>query len=214
MKKVEGIKSRMVLLGAMLLCLGMLLSVAMVRTVQADEEKAKVWFTYSDGTVQRPDEKNAIWLRETDTGAFQTDAKAGDTVWSCEERFLVIGTGYHDHTWIDPETGAFQDCEHVPTRGGVTAELQDKDGQVLATFIIRIVDKKEDLKDIIKTEAGKKGDVNGDGKVNIADVKKLLRIISSETENEVSLQVADINGDGKINIADVKKLLRNVAESL
>lgn len=214
MRRVEAVRHRIVLLGAMLLCLGVLLSVAMAKDVQADGQDAQIWFAYSDGTIQRPDEKNAIWLRYTDTGAFQTDAKAEDVVWSCEERFLVIGTGYHDHAWIDPETGTFSDCEYVPTRGGVTAELQDKEGHVLATVVLRIVDEKEDLKDIVKTEAGTKGDINGDGKVNIADVKKLLRMITSETDNKLSIEVADINGDGKINIADVKKLLRNITESL
>ena len=50
---------------------------------------------------------------------------------------------------------------------------------------------------------GLKGDVNGDGEVNIADVNVLIDIILSGKPADR----ADINGDGEVNIADVNTLI-------
>ena len=48
-----------------------------------------------------------------------------------------------------------------------------------------------------------KGDVNGDGEVNIADVNALINIILSGGSSEN----ADVNGDGEVNIADVNAVI-------
>ena len=55
-----------------------------------------------------------------------------------------------------------------------------------------------------------KGDVNGDGKINIADVNRLFRYTSKK---EIILSdkqyfAADVNLDKKVNIADVNRLFR------
>ncbi len=50
----------------------------------------------------------------------------------------------------------------------------------------------------------KKGDVNGDGQVTIADVTALVNIILGKGE---SSKMADINGDGSVTIADVTALV-------
>ena len=50
-----------------------------------------------------------------------------------------------------------------------------------------------------------KGDVNGDGKVNVSDVTTLVNmILGTIPKNEA---VADINGDGKVNVSDVTALV-------
>ncbi|MBQ3730828.1 MAG: dockerin type I repeat-containing protein, partial [Muribaculaceae bacterium] len=49
-----------------------------------------------------------------------------------------------------------------------------------------------------------KGDVNGDGEVNIADVNALIDIILKGTSGNPS---ADVNGDGEVNIADVNSII-------
>ena len=46
---------------------------------------------------------------------------------------------------------------------------------------------------------GIKGDVNGDGEINIADVNVILEHIWNDTIS----QMADVNGDGEVNIADI-----------
>lgn len=48
------------------------------------------------------------------------------------------------------------------------------------------------------------GDMNGDGKINIVDVTKLVAGFRGKTD---SAYFMDVNGDGKINIVDVTKLV-------
>ena len=44
-----------------------------------------------------------------------------------------------------------------------------------------------------------KGDVNGDGKVDDADIQEVTNIITGDSENPNG----DVNGDGKVNVADI-----------
>lgn len=60
------------------------------------------------------------------------------------------------------------------------------------------------------------GDVNEDGKINSADVTRLLRYLANRNPqtgvSSVTVGIgADCNGDGKINSADVTRLLRYLA---
>lgn len=50
----------------------------------------------------------------------------------------------------------------------------------------------------------KKGDVNGDGNVTIADVTALVNIILGKNDKKA---IADVNGDGPVTIADVTALV-------
>jgi hypothetical protein len=45
------------------------------------------------------------------------------------------------------------------------------------------------------------GDVNGDGKINVADAIRILQY-DSKLYSDIDVTVADVNGDGKINVAD------------
>ncbi len=59
------------------------------------------------------------------------------------------------------------------------------------------------------------GDVNGDGKVNAADARLILRVSASLDTLEgigATVEVADMNGDGKVNAADARKVLRKAAK--
>ena len=151
MKRKTAAKRFLLIALTLVLCCGGILPEVGVQTVRADEVASTVWFAYENGNIQTPDEKNAIILRPEDVGQFKTNASPGTVTWNCEERFLIIGTGWEDHKWIHPQTGAFQPCENVPTRGGVTAEILDKDGNVLYIFIIRIVDDKQLINAVLKT---------------------------------------------------------------
>lgn len=53
----------------------------------------------------------------------------------------------------------------------------------------------------------KKGDVNGDGKVNVADVTTLVNVLHSEAEKPAA---ADVNGDSDVDADDVKALVELV----
>lgn len=52
-----------------------------------------------------------------------------------------------------------------------------------------------------------KGDVNGDGSVNISDVNVLISIILGATLDADTMKRADVNEDGSINISDVNEVI-------
>ena len=57
------------------------------------------------------------------------------------------------------------------------------------------------------------GDVNGDGKINIADATAIQKHVAELiTLNERQLKAADVNHDGKVNIADATAIQKYVAE--
>ena len=58
-----------------------------------------------------------------------------------------------------------------------------------------------------------KGDVNGDGEVNIADVNALINIILGSTADAETMMRADVNEDGEVNIADVNALINIILGS-
>ena len=66
-----------------------------------------------------------------------------------------------------------------------------------ATDIIKV--------DIIPYTNFIKGDVNGDGKVNVSDVTALINMILGITTTDQTR--ADVNGDGKVNVSDVTALI-------
>ena len=51
-----------------------------------------------------------------------------------------------------------------------------------------------------------KGDVNGDGKVNAADVTTVYNYIADSNATSLTLDQVDINGDGKVNATDITDL--------
>ena len=51
-----------------------------------------------------------------------------------------------------------------------------------------------------------KGDVNGDGKVNSADVTTVYNYIADSSATSLTLDQVDINGDGKVNATDITDL--------
>ena len=60
----------------------------------------------------------------------------------------------------------------------------------------------------VTAPAGLRGDVNGDGSVNIADVTMLIGyVLSRNATSGINLQLADVNNDNDINIADVTTLI-------
>lgn len=57
-----------------------------------------------------------------------------------------------------------------------------------------------------------KGDVNGDGEINIADVNALLYIILGGAVDEETQERADVNDDNEIGIADVNAVINIILE--
>jgi len=60
----------------------------------------------------------------------------------------------------------------------------------------------------MRADVAKRGDVNADSEVNIADVNTLISIILGQsTPDETEAARADVNSDGEINIADVNQVI-------
>ena len=60
----------------------------------------------------------------------------------------------------------------------------------------------------VELTASQRGDINGDGLVNVADVSALIQIVLNSSP--VNLSVADLSGDGQVNVADVTALIQLV----
>lgn len=74
-----------------------------------------------------------------------------------------------------------------------------------ATRTYEITVEREDVSNALKIHL--KGDINGDGKVNVVDVAKANAHAKKTVYIEdYELLCADINGDGKVNVVDVAKM--------
>jgi hypothetical protein len=61
---------------------------------------------------------------------------------------------------------------------------------------------------------GVKGDISGDGRINVVDVSKLYAHVKQTTPlNGDTLFIADISGDNRINVVDVSKLYASVKQT-
>lgn len=58
----------------------------------------------------------------------------------------------------------------------------------------------------------KKGDVNGDGVVNIADIVEVVNSILGKQSDRFNAQAADVNGDGKVDEQDLQGIVVPVVE--
>ena len=66
----------------------------------------------------------------------------------------------------------------------------------------------------INKDVYKKGDINGDGKINIKDWNILYAYINETmTLSSEELQRADVNEDGKINVKDLNRLYEHITET-
>ena len=52
-----------------------------------------------------------------------------------------------------------------------------------------------------------RGDVDGDGNVNIVDVTALINYLLGGSASDINLTAADCNTDGSVNITDVTALI-------
>ena len=52
-----------------------------------------------------------------------------------------------------------------------------------------------------------RGDVNGDGKVDVSDVNMVINIILGATVSDELRAAADLNDDGTVDVADVNAII-------
>ncbi|MBE6707616.1 MAG: hypothetical protein E7578_00050 [Ruminococcaceae bacterium] len=56
------------------------------------------------------------------------------------------------------------------------------------------------------------GDVNGDEKINLSDVSKLLQYVAKWEVENFAEDAADVNDDGKVNLTDASRMLQYIAK--
>jgi len=56
------------------------------------------------------------------------------------------------------------------------------------------------------------GDVNGDTKINLTDVSKLLQYVAKWNVENFAEAAADVNADGKVNLSDAARMLQYIAK--
>ena len=98
----------------------------------------------------------------------------------------------------DTNTNPFKKCTHITLY--VPKESLDK---YLADS--RYKGKFKEIK-AIPDSPSLKGDVNGDGKVNAADVTTVYNYIANPEATGLTLDKVDINGDGNVNATDITDL--------
>lgn len=118
-----------------------------------------------------------------------------DATWDDQEHedfqhsyFLVGNSNFEDHTMNLPTDEGGDFLYELPKANDTDYEYKD------------------DEKDEVIT-----GDVTGDGKVDIQDLRTVLRVVcDKETLNEAKLLAADVTGDGEVDIQDLRMILRYV----
>ena len=62
-----------------------------------------------------------------------------------------------------------------------------------------------------EVEFGIKGDVNGDGVVDVADISSIISVMAGET-TDFSPTAADVNGDDQVDVADISTVITIMAQ--
>lgn len=63
-------------------------------------------------------------------------------------------------------------------------------------------------------DAGRPGDINNDGLVNVADAVLLINHYLNGTTDELPLGVADVNNDGEVNVSDAVEIINRYLNNL
>lgn len=163
----------------------------------------------SDTDIQKLDEKNIEVINETVYPAVQrlyfieeqAEISVGETYWQ-DPVCYPSGSVLEDAVWTSSdETVAVVDQSGVVTAqkdGSVEIKVTTADGGLEAVYQMNIA-------------GGAKGDINGDGNINLVDLMQCLNHVGGKEflEGE-TLEAADINEDGTVNLVDLMRLLNYV----
>ena len=140
-------------------------------------------------------------VRHLDISSFNT-AHATDMhamFWDCRNMTTIYaGNGWNTASVTDSED-MFYNCTKIVGGQGTTFDANHTDKAY--AHIDGGVSNPGYFTDLMR------GDANGDGKVNIADVADVIDCILSGNSLFINLTVADVNNDGEVNIADVVDII-------
>lgn len=115
----------------------------------------------------------------------------------------------HTVTFIDPITGEV--IAEVEVEHGEAAEAPEAPAHDWHTFTGWDADFSEVTEDITVTaQYTEKGDLNGDGTVDMSDALKFMRWLIGTDEIACDETEVDFNGDGETNLMDALLLMRHV----
>lgn len=127
----------------------------------------------------------------------------GENYSSLEGAFASGGTYYVD-AFIIPDFGYWLDDDTVVTVNGGT--LEESCGRMALSVYFRV-----DL----PSDKLARGDVNGDGIVNISDATEIQRYVARLISlSDKQLEAADVDGDGKVTINDATMIQKYIAHMI
>ena len=102
-------------------------------------------------------------------------------------------------------TFAFDNTELTETCWELSEEIQTKlKGSHDLYFVFSMAENVEfDAWQFLDTSAAVKGDANGDGKIDVADITAIAGYILGSATEAFNTANADVNGDGQIDVADI-----------
>ena len=140
-------------------------------------------------------------LTSLDMSTFNT-AKVTDMrfmFYSCEKLKTIIVDKNWSTAAVTASNGMFSLCSSIVGGAGTTYDSNHLDASYAH------IDGGPSNPGYLTGKTGLRGDVNGDGKVNVSDVSTLINMILGITP--VNKTRADVNGDGKVNVSDVTALI-------
>ncbi len=163
----------------------------------------------SDTDIQKLKEKQIGVISETVYPAVQrlyfieeqAEISVGETYWQAPVCY-PSGSVLEEAVWTSSdETVAMVDQSGAVTAqkgGNVEIKVTTADGELEAVYQMNIA-------------GGAKGDINGDGKINLVDLMQCLNHVGrKELLVGKALEAADINEDGIVNLVDLMRLLNYV----
>lgn len=104
--------------------------------------------------------------------------------------------------------------EEIRFRAYQTATAKELYPEATLTFVAQAVAGTPGDPLLLAVDTDLRGDANGDGVVNIADVTALINYINGQEPATFCREAADVNSDGSINIADVTGVINIINQQL
>jgi len=136
-----------------------------------------------------------------------------DTSWTTVSTFSMDGKA-QTNEWYPVSVslpalpaGAKVRIKGVESEGYYVAEAFIEAGSSVSTEYLFVAE-------VILSAGGaapaKKGDVNGDGKVNVGDIMAVINVMAGQGQN-IDKNAADVNNDGSVNVGDIMAVINIMA---